>query len=265
MNDREMERLINDQLDGVASPEDSERLSKALESREDVRAEYRKLGGVFAALNCVEMEEPPVEIKQNVMRAVRSQAEPAPEREGWLESITAAFRRRPAFRYAYSFAAGTALGVLAFALFSGNLMTRPGWDPRAFTGTMAPSPDAVSYQRIASRDFPLRGGRVLVETLSGKDGVMARVTAEAPKGTEVVLSFDPDAWSAEALRQNPAGNEVMLGSGRLSVRMQQLGESQYLLYLARRGPAGSPLRIAIHSPDGLVHGELETGAPRSGS
>jgi hypothetical protein len=57
----------------------------------------------------------------------------------------------------------------------------------------------------------------------------------------------------------------MLGFGRLSVRIQQFGESQYLLYMARKGPAGSPLRIAIHSPDESVNGELDTRAPGSGS
>jgi len=263
MNDRELERLMNDQLDGVATPEDSERLSRALESREDVRTEYRKLGGVFAALSCVEMEEPPSDIKQNILRSIRK-LETAPAREGWLESIAAAFRGHPGFRWAYSFAAGAALGVLAFALLSGNLVTRPGSDSRSFTGTMIAPPDAAAYQRISSRDFPLRDGHALVETLSGKGQILARITVRAPRGTDLVLSFDPGAWSAEGMAQHPAGNEVMLGFGRLSVRIQQFGESQYLLYLARRGPAGSPLRIAIHSPNGFVQGELETGAFRSG-
>lgn len=263
MKDRELERLMNEQLDGTATPEDSDRLNRALESREDVRAEYRKLGGVFAVLSQVGMEDAPASLKQGVLRTIRER-ESAPSREGWLESIAAFFRGRPAFRYAYSFAAGAALGVLAFALLTGNLMTRPGSDLRPFTGTMAP-PNAASYQRISSRDFPLRGGRVQAETLSGRGGILARIDAQAPRGTEIIVSFDPGDWSAEAVRQNPAGNEVLLGFGRLSVRMQTLGESQYLLYLARRGPAGSPLRIAIHSPDGLIHGELETGARRSGS
>lgn len=264
MKDREMERLMNEQLDGTATPEDAERLNRALESREDVRAEYKKLGGVFAVLSQVGMEDPPVELKQGVLRAIRER-ESAPAREGWLEAIASVFRGRPAFRYAYSFAAGAALGVLAFALLTGNFLARPGWDSRSFSGAMIPPPDAASYQHISSRDFPLRVGRVQAETLSGRDGVLARITAQAPRGSEIIVSFDPGDWSAEAVRQNPAGNEVMLGFGRLSIRMQKLGESQYLLYLARRGPAGSPLRIAIHSPDGLVHGELETGAPRSGS
>src|SRR2546427_3929358 len=164
MNDRELERLMNDQLDGVATSEDSERLSRALESREDVRTEYRKLGGVFAALSCVEMEEPPSDLKQNILRSIRK-AETAPAREGWLESIAAAFRGRPGFRSAYSFASGAVLGVLAFALLSGNLLPPPGSDPRPFKGPMIPPPDAAAYQRISSRYFPFRAGPARAQTL----------------------------------------------------------------------------------------------------
>jgi hypothetical protein len=263
MNDREWIQLMNDELDGIARPEDTERLKRALESREDLRAQYVKLGGVFEALGCVGMEEPPGDLRQNVLRSIRQRVG-APARPGWFESIAAAFQARPMLRPAASFAAGAALGVLAFAFYTGNLTSRPGSDPRSFTGTMAPLA-GTSYRVIDRRDFVLREGRVRAEMLSTKDLLVARISAQSPPGTSFVLSFDPGAWSAGAVRQDRAGNEVMLGSGRLSVRILEHGDSQYLLYLARTGPAGSPLRIAIHSPDGYVHGELETGAPRSGS
>jgi hypothetical protein len=263
--DRELERLMNDQLDGVATPEDSERLSRALESGEEARSQYRKLGGVFSALSRLEMEEPAASLKQGVLRAIRASEQSSPARGRWLSSVQALVREWAGFRYGYSFAAGAALGVMAFAILTGNLMTRPGTDSRSFTGTMAPfSPEGV-YRHIGSRDIKIRDGHVLAEALLGREGVMARITAEAPLGSNVVVSFDPADWSVVAVRQDPAGNEVMLGTGRLSIRMQRLGQSQYLLYLARKGPAGSPLRIAVDSPDGSAQGELETGALRSGS
>jgi len=259
MNDRDLQQLMNNQLDGVATPEESARLTRALESREDLRAEYRKLGGVFAVLSRVDMEEPPPDLKQNVMRAIRRH-DAVPARTDWLAWVRAAVRGG----FGYSFAAGAALGVLAFALLTGNLTTRPGTDVGPFTGTMARPSGPAAYHRISGRDFALRTGRVLVEVLSGSDGYLARVASTAPSGTELVLSFDPAVWGVEGLRQRQAGNEVMLGFGRLSVRIQQSGESQYLLYLARKGPAGSPLRIAIQSPDEFVNGELDTQAPGSG-
>ena len=259
MKDTELRQLMNNQLDGVATPEESERLSQALDSREDLRSEYRKLGGVFAVLSRLDMEEPPPDLKQNVMREILRR-DAAPSRMGLRDWIRASVRGWST----YSFAAGAALGVLAFALLTGNLTTRPGTDVDRFMGTMARPSGPASYHRISSRDFALPTGRVLVEVLSGSDGYLARIVSTAPPGTDLVLSFDPAVWGVEGLRQGQAGNEVMLGFGRLSVRIQRLGQSQYLLYLARKGPAGSPLRIGIKSPDESVNGELGTSAPGSG-
>jgi hypothetical protein len=264
-DDRELKRLMNDQLDGTATPEESERLSRALEFRDDVRSEYRKLGGVFAALSRIEMEEPPASLKQNVLRAIRVKEASAGARKGWLDRILVPFQGRAGLRYGYSFATGAALGVLAFALLSGYLPAGTGTDSRSLTGTMAPFAGERSYRHISSRDYNLGDGRVTTEGLSGQDDFLVRITADVPLGSELTLSFDPSDWSLSGVRQQTAGNEVMLGTGRISVRMQRLGESQYLLYLARTGPLGSPLRIAIHSPDGYVQGEVEMGSSRSGS
>lgn len=264
-NDRELERLMNDQLDGIATSEESERLSRALESRDEVRLEYRKLGGVFAALSRLEMEEPPESLKRDILGSIRASEAGSPSRQGWVRSIAALLGGSATLRYAYSFAAGAALAVLALAVLSGNLLTRQGIDSRPFAGTMAPLSSGGNYRHISQRDFVLRDGRVLAETLSDGDRLMVRISADTPPGTDLAVEFDPADWSPAAVRQQSAGNEVMLGMGRLSVRMLRSGQSQYLLYLARRGPAGSPFRISIHSPDGYVHGELETRALRSGS
>ncbi len=265
MKEPELQKLMNVHWDGVATPEESEQLQSLLRSSEEAREEYRRLGETIAALNRAPMEDPPAELKQNVLREIRLRSAAAPAREGWLETIVSAFRDRPMFRYAYSFAAGAALGVLAFAVISGSVTNRAGVDLSPVTGTMMTPSGGLQFQRIASQDFKLRQGNVLAETLLAGNRLLARLTLQAPPGTDFFLEFDPDVWGALAVRQETAGNEVMLGFGRLSVRIQRSGQSQYLLYLARRGPAGSPLRIAIHSPDGTVYGELETGAPRTGS
>jgi hypothetical protein len=264
-DDRGLQELMNAQLDGVATAEESERLRHVLESRADLRAEYEKLGGVILALEQLGMEEPPAALKLDVLRAVRVNTATERERGGWLGTVAALFGGGRGPRQATSFAAGAALGVLLFAILSGQLTTRQGADTRSMTGTMLPLSGSGSGRLISSHEFTLHRGRVLAETLSGRDGFDLRLTSDAPVGTEVVASFEPGDWVATSVGQNATGNEVMLGTGRLSVRIRQPGQSQYLLHLARRGPAGSSLRIAIHSPDGFVQGELETRARRSGS
>jgi len=260
-NDRELLTLMNAELDGQATPEESDRLHRAMESRPELKAEYAKLGGVVATLGQLCMEEPPASLKQDVLRAIRTQAVPKPASRGWIASLASFFGGGMSLRPAYTFAAGAALGVLAFAVLSGNLTGR--MDSRSMTGAMLPLP-SDSYRVLSSRDFALGQGRVRAEALSHGGLVAIRITGEAPAGTQVEAAFDPGAFSPVSWHQIPAGNEVVLGSGRLSVTMQRQGQSQYLLELARTGPSGSPFRISIHSPDGYVQGELATSVGPSG-
>jgi len=263
--DRELQQLMNAEMDGVATARESARLRSILETRPDARSQFERLRGVVTALEHLEMEEPPASLKQDVLRAVRTNAAPAPEPSGWIASLAAWMSGGFVARQAFSFAAGAALGVLVFAILTGNPMSRPGGDFRSWTGAMLPLRGADSYRVIGSREFTLARGSVLAQTLSGRDGFALRLASDAPVGTEVAVTFEPGDWDAVSLKQEAAGNEVMLGTGRLSVRIRQPGHSQYLLELARRGRAGSPLRIAIHSPDGYVQGELDTRALHSGS
>jgi hypothetical protein len=187
------------------------------------------------------------------------------ERIGWVASLVEAFRSLVTPRQGLALAVGAALGVLGLTVLNGGFGPRAGIDSRSFSGTMAPLGSASYYQHISSKQFGLRDARIGTDALSAGGEVVARVVANAPAGSEIVVEFDPSDWTATGVKQEPAGNEVMLGSGRLSVRMQSSGTSQYLLYLARKGQAESPLRISIHSPGGYVQGELATGARRSGS
>lgn len=263
--DRELQDLMNAEVDGVATAQESARLRSILETQPGARSEFERLKGVVAALEHLEMEEPPASLKQDVLRSVRTSAAPARERNGWAASIASWMRGGAGPRQAYSFAAGAALGVLVFALLTGNLMSRPGLDSRSWTGAMLPIRGTDSYRVVSSRAFTLAQGSVLAEALSTRRGLAVRLTSDVPVGTELTLTYQPGDWDVVSVHQETTGNEVMLGTGRLSVRIRRPGHSQYLLELARKGTAGSPLRMAIHSPDGYVQGELDMRALRSGS
>jgi len=253
-NDLELQRLMNAAMDGVATAAESVRLRSILESQPAARSQFERLKGVVAALGHLEMEEPPASLKQNVLRAVRANATSARSASGWLGSLGSL---PMLFRPWTTLAAGAALGVLAFGILSGNLMSRAGFDSRSMTGTMLPLGRNTVYRVIQSRQFRLPQGTVDAQALSGADGFALRLTTDVPAGTEVTVSYDPGDWAASSVRQEPAGNEVMLGTGRFSVRMLRSGPGHYLLDLGPKGRTASPLQISIHSPDGVVQGELE--------
>jgi hypothetical protein len=264
MNEKELWRLMNDQLDGVATPEDSEALKQHLARSPEARVRFRELGEVFASLNRVEMVDPPSDLTQNVVRSIRRDGARAPARAGWLETIVEAFRVRPALRFAYPFAAGAGIAIVAFALLTGN-----GGKPSAdnpFAGTMLPTSSLSAFQRVDGREYRLPDGRVLVETLTSKDGLVARVEAQGTKGSEIRVSFDPASLTAVALRQRYSGtNDVSIAHGVFQIKINERGQNQYLLYLTRTRPGGAPLRVTVESGAEIYQGELQLGTPRSGN
>ena len=260
-DDRELQELMNAEMDGVATAAQSAKLRNLIQDRPEAAAEFQRLKCVVSALDQLGMEDPPASLEMNVLRAIRTGAKPARERSGFLATVGAWMGGGLGFR---AFAMGAALGVLAFALLSGNLMSRPGADSRTWTGSMVPFGPDRSLPVLSSRELTLPHGSLVAEALGTRAGLTLRLSGDLPVGSEVSVSFLSQDWGATSWRQEPAGNEVMLGNGTLSVRIRQPGHCQYLLELARKGPAGSRLRIAIHSPDGFVLGELDTRASRSG-
>jgi hypothetical protein len=266
MNDKELRRLMNDQLDGVATPEDSETLKRHLAESPEARARFRELGEVFASLNRVEMVDPPSDLAQNVVRAIRRPAASAPARTGWLAMLAGAFQTRPALQYAYPFVAGAGIAIVAFALITGNARMSPSKADNPFAGTMLPTSSLSGFQKVDSREYRLREGRVLVETLTSSQGLVARVEAHGPVGTEIGVSYDPASLTAVALRQRHSGrNDISIAQGLFQIRINERNENQYLLYLARTRPGGSPLRVIVRSAAEVYQGELQLGTPRSGS
>jgi hypothetical protein len=266
MKEKELMRLMNDQLDGVATPEDSDRLKRHLAESAEARIKFRELGDVFTSLNRVEMVDPPSNLTQDVIRSIGVRAVSAPARSGWLELIGDAFRKRPALRYAYSFAAGAGVAAMLFALVTGGALTRSQRADDPFVGTMLPTSSLAGFQRVDGREYRLQRGSVIIESLASSDGLVARVEASGPVGTEIEISYDPTVLTASALRQrHSGGNEVSLGQGQLQIRINDNGVNQYLLYLARLRPTGSLIRVVVHSAAEEFQGELQTGASRFGS
>jgi anti-sigma factor RsiW len=140
MIDDQDERLLQDELDGVASPEGSKRLQARLAQSAEVRARHQELQTVSRALDQVRLEEVPTDLKEGVMAAIAAAERANPARTGWLESPGSASRKRPVLAWAYPFLAGAVSGGLLIALVTGNLAPRARTDLPVI-GAMLPGSD----------------------------------------------------------------------------------------------------------------------------
>jgi hypothetical protein len=254
MIDDQDELLLQDELDGVASPEESKRLRDRLAQSPEVRARRQELQTVTRALDQVRMEEAPVDFKEGVMAVIAAADRPGPARAGWLENPGAAFRGRPVLAWAYPFLAGAVAGGLLIALATGNLRPRARTDLPVI-GAMLPGADRGAL--IERRELRQGTARVALETRRAADGVRVGFDLAQARGAVLTLEFDIAALQPVGLRwERPGEHQAELGAGTLRLRVTEDCRGTVLLAPMRAGDAlilvkfhheGESLEAVLHT------------------
>ncbi|HET9251600.1 MAG TPA: hypothetical protein VFP58_05730 [Candidatus Eisenbacteria bacterium] len=254
MTHDDLDRRIQDELDGTATAEESAELKRRLDASPAARARYDEMKAVFRMLDRVESVEPPPALKERVILA-RPPA-PAP-REASL--WRGAFQRRPGLGWGYSFAAGLAAGVLIVLLASG--VPRPGsLEEAKYSGSMgAPvaSREAAILEQVR---LELGGNAATVETRSAGPDVLVRVESDTPDG-DLLVAYDPGAFVLQSFHQSGvASGPVELDPGRIHIR--KAGQSRFDFTLGPVGPGRPPLQVSLQSGDRVAARILRSGPAR---
>jgi anti-sigma factor RsiW len=253
MTHDDLDRRIQDELDGVATAEESAELRRRLEASPAARARFDEMKAVFRMLDRVETVEPPPALKERVILGLPPA--PAPSRRGVLG---AAFRRRGGLGWGYSFAAGLAAGVLVVILANG--VQRPGSSEEAkYSGSMAPlaGRDAAIVDEVR---LELDGNAATAETRSAGADVLVRIESAAPDG-DLVVGYDPGAFVLQSFHQSDAASgPVELDPGRIHVR--NAGQARFDFTLRPAGSGRPPLQVSIQSGDRVVTRALQLGPAR---
>ena len=75
MNREQFERIANDEVDGIATPEEREALRHHLAGNPEAREWHRALHETVGTLNQVGLEPPPPDLKPSILRAATSRSE----------------------------------------------------------------------------------------------------------------------------------------------------------------------------------------------
>jgi len=254
MIDDQDERLLQDELDGVASPEGSKRLRERLAQSAEVRARRQELQTVTRALDQVRMEEAPADLKEGVMAAIAAAERPSPARAGWVENPGGASRRRPVFAWAYPFLAGAVAGGLLIALVTGNLAPRARTD-LPVSGAMIPGSDRGTL--VDHRELRLGTARVALETRRTADGVGVGFDLAQAPGVELTMEFDIAALQPVGLQwERPGRQQAELEAGTVRLRMMEDGRGTVLLSALRAGDA--LVRVRFHHAGDSLEAVLHT-------
>jgi hypothetical protein len=251
MIEREYEDLMQEVLEGDATPAQIERLEGWLSRSEAGRARWKELEGMFQVLRRVPDVEPPGDLKEGVLRALRTR--PGSERAGAARP----WNRGSHFRPAFIFAAGLAAGVIGY----GAVSRLPSWPPgdASVMGTMMPSRTTPPAAEAVRRSWS--AGQSLVEAISWQTSDSRLAVFQVREGeARIEIAYDPTQLSLVGIGQTHARTSLVQAEpGKLVVSGNN--RSEFTVEWRRIAADSAAPRITIQSGTASAQGELPAGGP----
>jgi len=249
--------LMNTEIDGVNTDEQSRELAAFLESNEEAREYFDGLRATARTINSIRNVDAPASLYHRVMSRITRPAEHAhgahasyESRGGvgdWLRGLFA----RPQLRLATSFAVGLAIGVTIYAVITDDGSFRQPLDLSEFAGTMATLDSRNGLDQIADLDVSLAGVSGYVRLHQTGETVIADVALESDRPIQWVLSYDAAEVTLDGFRH--LGRPGDFSSTTSETRATLNGENRYVLLFKESAGVPSPMTLRIYSDDKVVY------------
>ena len=176
------EELATAAIDGVATPEERAALSTLIERDPAAKEKFHAMELAVRTLGRMPEVQPPSDLKAQIMAAVRAEGRPWPTTPAPVRhraSMGEVISRAMGLRLAATFAAGLAVGVIAFTLATGGRPLVQG----PTSGTIAP-PSKPTGIALAAGD-----AQAAVEMSAVADVVSIRITAQSAGPATVEVTW----------------------------------------------------------------------------
>ncbi len=179
MIDRKTIALINGEVDGENSAEESETLRKILAQDPEAKKLLEDLKKLERNISSISSVDPPASLKQSVMRAVQEKHAPARAGARKFSLLDFLFPVRSLPRFGFAFSGGVLAGIALVVLYF-TVISHPPIDDRDATGTILGNSEVLQPADEA--------------TISA-DGVEGKVVTEYSRTVSVMrvnLTMKPD-------------------------------------------------------------------------
>ena len=258
MSDRELDQIMDDVLDGVATSEQAVWLERRLAADPAARARFERQGRLFHALEVKDaMVEAPGDLAPAIFNEIRRMPRPVIAPGGLLSWVRDAFGRRRGLGWGYAIGACAALVALAvLTRVDRDALGVRGWLPT--TGTMAPAAPGQSGAPVNQASISAGAARARVELFKQGDGLLVRVQTHSIQPLGVELEYDPAAISA-ANFEGPHGLEHRQASpGRFEYSPS--GDVMVRVRLVRSSETDTQVRVTLQSEGIISRAVLHTGS-----
>ena len=252
--------LMNQELDGVNSPEQSRELEDYLNDHEEARTYYRELGLALDVFEEVAMLNPPLKLGDDIMARVddrtgnRQAAHPPTDKVGLLAACRNLFRLRLQPAYVLTFSGGLLLGLV---LFAGSDWLTSVHGPQLseyVSGTANHRPwdlERGSETAEAELAYPGLSGRYTIQ----RDGPDLRLHLELSSTQPAVIKFRHGPYTAlqHYHSDHPAPSALTVSNSLVELSHEHDGS--YDLVFRQSMDNQTPITMLIFSEGGLIHTE----------
>ena len=234
--------LINAAIDGEISAGEKAELEAFLDSSDDGRALHDELSSLCNTLDGLEQEEPPVHLRHVIMNSVPPTRRPD-ESPGFLQTLLGA----PAFKYAFTFAAGV---ILALTIVdSSNVSNKAFDDVTGLVGTIADPIDASVASAISVDELDVAG---VVALRSAGSLMILDFDLVSKDHIEIEAGYsDPSIWFNGFAQLESDDTTVAAAPGR--VRLGMKGKRRYAVFLHNQGERETTVKLRFLADGEVVH------------
>jgi hypothetical protein len=244
MIDNDIVGLINKEVDGVATAEETSRLKTVLSANPEARLLFDNMRSMADAIAQMMPMDPPQTLKPAIMRAIdtrNSERKPASDRSSLLHS----FRTLLFWKPGLVFAGGLAAGFLLFFITT-NLLAPRTVDDSELTGTLVLHGFAPGFSSGDLIDINRNAVKGTIETQFGSGLCLLRLHVDAPQGISVSILTDPALVHLEAVRpSNDSGAQLSVREGEIV--MGGAKEGDIVMLFATKGKNHSAAHVELVS------------------
>jgi hypothetical protein len=248
MIDEKYFQLMNEDIDGTIEPGQRLKLQEYLSGNSEAQILYDDLLGLSQALAQYEKVDPPIELKQAILRQVRAKEPAFKRKSNFLQYIFGSLAVKKNLKYAYSLSAGIAIGIFIFALVISSVSKLPPWDFNKLTGSFFRDGAIDSVQVVDQKRFTIGNAEGTVKIRCANGAVIVEIDLTSTNTIAATISFDNQILDFEGMRQqNHIPKTVEIGESQ--VRLTEVGDEKYSFLFKEKRKYISTLKVHVQTSD----------------
>jgi anti-sigma factor RsiW len=255
MSEHELDRVIDEVLDGHATSEEAAWLKERLERDPAARDRFHQREKLFRALDPGELVAAPDDLTLQVLSAIRSGPRPLPPAPGWFSTLRASLARRPAVGLGFAFGTGAALGILIIVALT-ERSAGPGhpFPVMGAIGSWSPGWVVEDRARLAAGSASSSA-----ELMRHGTSMLVRIQLESGRPSGMTLEFNPSAATVTGFgREQGAVTRINAGPGR--VEFEAGGSSLTWVRFEVPEAAHPGFRLTLRNAGAASQGGLASGS-----